>query len=108
MERNRLSRGVDLAQKEGRKRIPGLPREIVASCVVASRFQIVKDEVAALRAGRPSRERELVPTILKADFNGVLPFDPREVVGELPAIVGQEAKFPPAVVADRVVGNISL
>ena len=71
--------------------------KIVAGGVITGGLQTVEGELATLVAGRPAREWELMPAVFKADFDGVLTLHPGQVVGELPAIVGQEPKFSPAI-----------
>ena len=45
-----------------------------------------------------------MPAVFEADFDGVLALHPGQVVGELPAIVRQEAELTPAVLSNGVVG----
>ena len=49
-----------------------------------------------------------MPAVLEADFDCVLSLDPGQIVGKLPAIVGQESELPPPVLTDGVVGNGAL
>ena len=88
---------MDLPQQEGSKRFAGLTVEIVTSGIVAGSLLAVESELATLMRRCPAGERELMPAVLKADFDGVLSLDPGEIVGELPAVVGQESEFPPTV-----------
>ena len=47
-----------------------------------------------------------MPPVFKAKFDGVLTFYPGQVVGELPTVVGQEAKFSPTILAEGVVRDV--
>src|SRR5215470_11379935 len=108
MERNGLGGEVNLSQQERSEGLAGRSGKIVALCVITGGFLVVELEVASLRARGPSGKRELMPAVFEADFNRVLALHPREIVGELPAIVGQEAELPPTIKAKAVVWNVAL
>ena len=95
---------MHLSQQERGKRFAGLAVKIVTCRIISGSLLTVESELATLIAGRPSREWELMPAILKADFDGVLSLDPGQVVGKLPAIVGQESEVSPAILSEGVVG----
>ena len=77
---------VDLPQEERGEGIAGLA-EVVAGGVVAAGPEPVEVEVAGRSTDAPALVPELVVPVLEAHLEGVPAPDPRQVGGELPAIV---------------------
>src|SRR5687768_10889787 len=80
---------VYLSQQEGGKWI-ARRREIISAGVITASAEAVEIEYAA-RVGSPALEIELVVSELVTDFDGVLSFQPRQVISELRAIDGLKA-----------------
>src|SRR5260221_57193 len=81
-----LAGRVALPQQERREGIAGLA-EVVARGVVAAGLEPIEIEIAGGTADAPALVRELVMPVLEAHLDGALAPDPRQVGGELPAIV---------------------
>src|SRR6266496_101084 len=96
-----------LTKQERSKRLARLATQIISLGVISRGFQVVEIESATCCAFGPSFERKLVVPVLYAHLQCMLRLNPRQVIGKLPTIIGEEAKSRPCAIPERCVGYVS-